>query len=185
MVYSFRSACTGECLSAGVDMYVLHTDKVNQSFARNVSVFEDLVPVSFRNPFLVGFAIVYNERISHSSTSGFYIAFRDLGSCIDLKEVVAFHHICDAISLDLGANFSTDHFPGDMAVGICFPNMAVDLLNNTYLEATCDLFMHIRFFTRWTISGNSSRCMCLPGHKFTSANTIDQCEGRVPLKLLI
>ena len=116
------------------------------------------------------------------STSGFYVAFRDIGACMNIYEVAVYYPICDSISLELGANFSMNRLPGD-SVGLCFTNMATDLNTpNDPLIATCTVSLSQRIsqnelFTNWIISNDSSRCMCLPGYKFTSPTTVDQCEG--------
>ena len=47
------------------------------------------------------------------STTGLYVAFRDLGTCIVLFEVTVFYSVCDAVLFDVGANFSVLGFPGD------------------------------------------------------------------------
>ena len=186
--YAINSQCSSGCLTT-LDVYVLHTNEVNQSFVRNVSVFVNPPIAALTDTVRDGATLVTRiMRISADlSTSGLYVAFRDLGTCIDLSEVVVYYPTCDPISLELGANFSMNRLAGGTSVGSCFPNMATDLSTpNDTLIATCTVRLSRRIgqdelFTNWTISNGSSRCMCLPGYKFTSPSTVDQCEGKVTL----
>ena len=186
--YAINSQCSSGCLTT-LDMYVLHTNEVNQSFVRNVSVFANRPIAALTDTVRDGSTIATHiVRISADlSTSGFYVAFRDFGTCIGLSEVVVYYPTCVPISLELGANFSMNRLAGGTSVGSCFANMATDLNTpNDPLIATCTVRLSQRIgqnelFTNWTISNGSSRCMCLPGYKFTSNTTVDQCEGKVTL----
>ena len=120
------------------------------------------------------------------STTGLYVAFRDIGTCIVLSEVTVFYPVCDAILLDVGANFSELGLPGDTSSGVCFTNMAIGInpLENSF-TATCTLTSMLmssqqtyQLFTNWTINGNAlPQCMCLPGYEFTNRATSLQCRG--------
>ena len=182
--YAINSQCSSGCLTT-LDMYVLHTNEVNQNFIRNVSVFANRPIAALTDTVRDGSTIVTRiVRISADlSTSGFYVAFRDLGTCFGFSEVVVYYPTCDVISLELGANFSMNQLAGSTSVGSCFANMAIDLSTpNDPLIATCTVRLsQNELFTNWTITNGSSRCMCLPGYRFTSPTTVDQCEGKVTL----
>ena len=185
--YAINSQCLSACLTT-LDVYVLHTNEVNQNFVRNVSVFANQPIAALTDTVRDGATLVTRIlRISADlSTSGLYVAFRDLGTCIGLSEVVVYYPTCVPISLELGANFSMNRLVGGTSVGSCFANMATDLStpNDTLITATCTLrlsrigFRQDELFTNWTITNGLSRCMCLPGYKFTSNTTVEQCEGK-------
>ena len=181
------------CNIRTVNMYVLQTNEVNQSFVRNVSIFESQQPTAaLTDTTRDGSTLLTRQtrtvRISADlSTSGFYVAFRDVGACVRIYEVVVYYPICNSISLELGANFSMNQLPGD-SVGLCFTNMAINLNTpNDPLTATCTVsgLSQNELFTSWTISNGSSRCMCLPGYRFTTLTTIEQCEGIASISYVV
>ena len=172
-----------------LDMRVLQTNEVDQNFVRNVSVFDRSQAFVLTSSIRDGTNLITRtSRISADlSTSGFYVALRDRGTCIGISDVLVYYPVCDSISLDLGANFSRQ-FPGDTSVGSCFPNMAFGQnITSDQLMATCTLnirrddgSMLQEVFANWvTDDGSASGCMCLPGYSFTSRTTTDQCEGKV------
>jgi len=100
------------------------------------------------------------------STSGLYVAFQDGGTCITLSEVTVFYPICDAISLEAGANFTATRYPGETSNGRCFNNMAINLPPSSF-EATCTSvpFNESALSTGWSIDGKPLQCMCFPGYR--------------------
>ena len=159
-----RDVCTTGCQT--LDMYVLQTNEVDQNFIRNVSVFENSSRFVLTSNIRDGINLITRTmRISADlSTSGLYVAFRDLGSYIGITEVIVYYPVCDSTSLDFGANFLTTQFPGGTSVGSCFTNMAIYLHSiNDSFEATCTLNNN-ESLTNWTINGGPSGCMCLPGY---------------------
>ena len=98
---------------------------MNQSFVRNVSIFESQQPIAALTDTIRDGITVLTRTVRISadlSTNGFYVAFRDIGACMNIYEVAVYYPICDSISLGLGANFSMNQFPGD-SVGLCLANM--------------------------------------------------------------
>ena len=190
--YSFNSNCPPffSCNTETVNMYILQTNEVNQSFVRNVSIFESQQPTAALTDTTRDGSTLLTRTVRISadlSTSGFYVAFRDVGACVRIYEVVVYYPICNSISLELGANFSMNQLPGD-SVGLCFTNMAINLNTpNDPLTATCTVsgLSQNELFTSWTISIGSSRCMCLPGYRFTTLTTIEQCEGIASISYVV
>ena len=167
--YAINSQCEGRCLTTHIfgirSIIAALTDTVRDG----TTIVTRILPV-----------------MADLSTTGLYVAFRDLGTCITLAEVTVFYPVCDPILVDVGANFSVLGFPGDTSSGVCFTNMAISinpLVNN--FTATCTLTSMLissqqtdRLFTNWTINGNAlPQCMCLPGYEFTSRTTSLQCQG--------
>ena len=170
--------CITKCQTA-VDMYVLQTNEVDQNFVRNVSVFENSSRFVLTNNIRDGRTLITRtNRVSADlTTSGLYVAFRDRGACFGISEVLVYYPVCDSISLDFGASFLTTQFPGGNSVGSCFTNMAIDLNSiNDSFEATCTLSNN-ESLTNWTINEGPSGCMCLPGYRFISRSSTEQCEG--------
>lgn len=188
--YSINSECTGSCLTA-LDVYVLQTNEVNQGFVRNVSVFNQLTIAAVLTDNIRDGSTLTTHIVKISadlSTSGLYVAFKDYGTCIGLSEITVYYPICDVVSFDFGANFSMDQLPGGTSVGSCFANMAVDINTSSGpFNATCTVSMPSwnELLTNWTINGDSSGCMCLPGYQFTSRTTTNQCEGKVAIFSII
>ena len=177
------SQCT-DCQIA-VDMYVLQTNEVNQSFVRNVNVFDNSTIFVLTSNISSNGTHLFTRTIKISadlSTSGLYLAFRDRGSCFAIFEVLVYYPVCDSISLDLGASFLTTQFPGGTSVGSCFANTSTDLLNptNRSFEATCTLSTssNNELLANWTVNGDPSGCMCLPGYMFISRSSTEQCRGK-------
>ena len=179
LLANFNCPFFGCTTDATVHMYVLQTNEVNQSYVRNVNMFESQQPVAaLTDTIRDGITtLTRTVRISADlSTSGLYVGFRDIGACMDIYEVVVYYPICDSISLELGADFPINELPGN-SFGSCFTNMAINP-NTPNIAATCTVRLsQNELFTNWIISNGSSRCMCLPGYRFTSPTTIDQCEG--------
>ena len=174
MTYAINttSSCTGSCK---VYAYVLETNEMNQDFVRNVSVFNDSRSTTLRED---GRGPMTLQFIPNTSLySGFYLAFKDLGMCISMYEVVVFYPICDAIFLDLGLNFTKAQIPEGASYGLCFPNMALNATNE-YVQAVCILRIDKSLLPTWTISENTVGCMCVPGYSFINRTTVDQCKGK-------
>ena len=190
-IYAINSQCTGGqgCLTT-LDTYVLQTNISNQPFTGNLSVndFGNRPVVALTGTVRDGQAII--TRIlpitTNLSTTGLYVAFRDLGTCIALLEVTVFYPVCDAVSLIIGARFSEMGLPGVTSYGVCFANMAISInpLVDSF-NATCTLTSILipsqqtdRLFTNWTDSGDALQpCMCLPGYEFIDRSTLVQCRG--------
>jgi len=173
VVYSINADCLGGCLTT-LDMRVLQTNELN---LRNTSFFTRITEALTDNVRDGTTLTTSITRVSpDSSTSGLYVAFQDQGTCIGLSEVTVFYPICDAISLEAGANFTATH-PGETSNGICFSNMAINLPPS--FEATCTLTFHSEsaLSTRWTIDGRPLQCMCVPGYVYRSSSSEVQCEG--------
>ena len=178
-----RYECTANtsCLST-LNVHVLQTNEVDQNFVRNVSVFDRSSAFVLTSSIGDGTNLItHTIRISADlSTSGFYVAFRDRGTCIGILEVLVYYPVCDSISLDFGASFLTTQFPGGSSVGSCFANMSVALNpTNRSFEATCTLSTssNNESLANWTINGDPSGCMCLPGYMFISRSSTEQCKG--------
>ena len=188
--YAINSQCEAGrgCLTT-LDTYVLQTNTSDMSFTSNVSSIFVTRPVAILiDTVRDGLTLVTRilPVMANLSTTGLYVAFRDLGTCIALSEVTVFYPVCDAVLLDVGTNFSVLGFPGDTSSGVCFTNMAISInpLENSF-TATCTLTSMLmssqqtdRLFTNWTINGNAlPQCMCLPGYEFTNRTTSSQCRG--------
>ena len=180
--YGISHMCSGSCLTT-LDMYVLQTNDSGLNFTRNVSVFGTRPVASLNDTIRDGQAVTtrLNKIIVDLSTAGFYVAFRDLGTCITIYELSVFYPVCDAISLELGANFTNTRFPGENSTGMCFPNMAIDINSpNAPFNATCNVtkMSESELITNWTTRNGPSRCMCLPGYEFVGgSNPSTQCQG--------
>ena len=189
--YAISQHCTSQagCLFT-LDMYVLHTNEVNQSFVRDVSVFGRQPTVVLTDTLRDGTIVTRVVRISADpSCSGFFVAFRDLGICLSIYEIEIFYPTCGRYSKDLRALFPTNQFPGDTSVGSCSIYRAIDVnsLNDSF-EATCTVTMpsQSELFTNWTVSGGLVRCMCLPGYmenyrfrRYSIAVRRHHCDGKL------
>ena len=183
VTFAINSYCTTGCQTT-LDMYVLQTNETDQNFVRNISVFENSTVFVLTGNITDGsILIIRTLRIPVDlSTSGLYVAFRDQGTCIGISEVVVYYPVCDSMSLDFGANFLTRQFPGGSSVGSCFTNMSIDQTSTSdSFNATCSLntSSNNEIVSNWTINGDPSGCMCLPGYTFTSHATTEQCEGMI------
>ena len=148
---------------------------MNQSIAVSNDNFEFLT--SLRNDDHNGSSTL---RFTPNSSlySGFYIAFRDLGTCTIITAVAAYYPICDAIFLELGLNFTKAQIPEGASYGSCFPNMALNATND-YVQAVCILRSDRSYLPTWIIiSENTMGCMCVPGYSFINRTTVDQCKGK-------
>ena len=89
--------------------------------------------------------LVYTDHavMADLSTTGLYVAFRDLGTCIGLSEVTVFYPVCDVVLLDVGANVSELGFPGDTSSGVCFTNMAIGIAKSTCKQFYCYMYTDI------------------------------------------
>ena len=189
--YAITSQCEGGrgCLIT-LDTYVLQTNISDMSFTSNVSnifVIRSLI-ATLTDTVRDGTTIVTRilPVMADLSTTGLYVAFRDLGTCIALSEITVFYPVCNEVLLDVGANFSVLGFPGDTSSGVCFTNMAISInpLENSF-TAMCTLTSMLmssqqtdQLFTNWTINGDAlPQCMCLPGYEFTNRTTSLQCQG--------
>ena len=172
-----------------LDTFVLQTNTSDMSFTGNISnIFVTRPVATLTDTVRDGQTLVTRiiPVMANLSTTGLYIAFRDLGTCIALSEVTVFYPVCDAVLLDVGASFSGLGFPGDTSSGVCFSNMAIGInpLENSF-TATCTLTSMLmssqqtdQLFTNWTINGNAlPQCMCLPGYEFTNRTSSLQCQG--------
>ena len=183
--YSFNTQCTTGCLTT-LDIYVLHTNNSDQNLVRNTTVFGTQPTFALTSTIRDGTALIDVLEVTvNSPTTGFYIAFRDLGTCVSLSEVTVFYPVCDNVSLDFGATFTELRFPGETSIGRCFTNMAIDLnAPNDPFVATCVLNTYSSMtrnevFTNWTISDGPSHCMCLPGYEFIGSSSSSQCHGEL------
>ena len=194
--YAINSQCGGgEGSGAGcltrttLDTYVLQTNTSDMSFTSNISNIFVTRPIAALTDTVRDGATIVTRILpvmADLSTTGLYVAFRDLGICIVLVEVTVFYPVCDPILVDVGANFSVLGFPGDTSSGVCFTNMAISInpLENSF-TATCTLTSMLmslqqtdQLFTNWTINGDAlPQCMCLPGYEFTNRTTSLQCRG--------
>ena len=186
--YAINSQCEGQCLTT-LDTFVLQTNTSDMSFTSNISnIFVTRPVATLTDTVRDGQTLVTRilPVMADLSTTGLYVAFRDLGTCIALSEVTVFYPVCDAVLLDIGANFSVLGFPGDTSSGVCFTNMAISINppENSF-TATCTLTSMLmssqqtdQLFTNWTINGNAlPQCMCLPGYEFTNRTISLQCRG--------
>ena len=190
--YAINSQCTGGCLTT-LDMYVFQTNISNLSFT--VDQMDNLNDIFGSNPIIALIDTVRDGRtiitritpiMANLSTTGLYVGFRDLGTCIALSEVTVFYPVCDAISLSIGVSFSEMGLPGVTSSGMCFANMAISInpLEDSF-NATCTLTSMMMssqqtdlLFTNWTINGDALQpCMCLPGYEFIGRATSMQCQG--------
>ena len=188
VVFSINSdQCTTGCQTT-LDMRVLQTSISNQSFVRDVSVFNPPAQV-----FVLTSSIRDGQNLiqrvqtlsANLDTTGLYVALRDTGTCTGVSEVTVFYPVCESFSLDFGANFTEARFPGETASGRCFENMSINIdIPDEPFDATCiletlqdDGSMPTNVITNWTISGGPSGCTCLPGYGFTSRATTSQCRG--------
>ena len=191
--YAISRRCTSQagCLFT-LDMFIFHTNEVNQSFVRDISVFGRQPVAVLTDTHRDGTVVTRVVRISADlSTSGFFVAFRDLGICISIHEIKIFYPYCDNYSEDLQALFPMDQFPGDTSVGSCLTNRAIDMnsLNDSF-EATCTVTMPnpSELFTNWTVSNDLMRCMCLPGYmenyqfrRYSIIRRLYHCDGKLVL----
>ena len=186
--YAIDNQCTQQIgCHFTLDLYTLHTNEANQSFVRNVSVFGSQPVAVFTDTLRDGTNVTRIVKVlTDLSTSGFYLAFRDLGNCISIYQVTVYYPICDAISHDFRAQFEMSQLPGGTSIGMCLTNMAINLNNpNDPFEATCTLTMlsQNELFTNWTVSNGPSRCMCLPGYRevyrFDESLMPFYCEGKL------
>ena len=186
--YAINSQCTGGCLTT-LDTYVLLTNTSNQSFTGNLNDIFGNQPVAALTDTVRDAQAIITRVLpitTNRSTTGLYVAFRDLGTCIILSEATVFYPVCDAVSLNIGASFSEMGLPGVTASGACFANMAVSInpLVNSF-NATCILTSELipsqltdLLFTNWTDDGNALQpCMCLPGYEFIDRTALVQCRG--------
>ena len=180
--YAINSQFASGCVTT-LDMYVLQTNTSDMSFTSNVVSIFVTQPIAALTDTVRDGATLITRIISvtvNLSTTGLYVAFRDLGTCVGLSEVTVFYPVCDAILLDIGVNFSQLGLPGDTSSGVCFPNLAIsiDPLENSF-TATCTLTSQTdQVFTNWIVNGNAlPQCMCLPGYEFTNRTTSLQCQG--------
>ena len=190
--YAIDSQCTGGCLTT-LDAYVFQTNISNLSFT--VDQMDSLNDIFGNQPVAALTATVRDGQtlitrivriMANLLTTGLYVAFRDIGTCITLSEVTVFYPVCDAISLSIGASFSEMGLPGVTSSGMCFANMAISInpLEDSF-TATCILTSMMMssqqtdlLFTNWTIdSDDLQSCMCLPGYEFTDRTTSIQCRG--------
>ena len=190
--YAINSQCTGGCLTT-LDTFAFQTNISNQSFTVDQmdnlnDIFGDSAIIALTDTVRDGRTIITRiiPIMANLSTTGLYVAFRDLGTCIVLSEVTVFYPVCDAISLSIGANFSEMGLPGVTSSGVCFANMAISInpLKDNF-TATCKLTSMMmssqqtdQLFTNWTINGDGLQpCMCLPGYEFIGRATSMQCRG--------
>ena len=180
--YAINSQCVSGCVTT-LDTHVLQTNTSDMSFTSNISSIFVTRPIAALTDTVRDGATLVTQIIpimTDLSTTGLYVAFRDLGTCVGLSEVTVFYPVCDAILLDIGVNFSEMGFPDDTSSGVCFANMAIsiDPLENSF-TATCTLTSQTdQVFTNWTVNGNSlPQCICLPGYEFTNRITSLQCQG--------
>jgi len=171
--FTIYSQCTDVC-STVLDVYVLETDEVNQTFARNVNNFPSRPVAALTDIVRDGTTLTTDIRhIGSSSTPGVYVAFRDHGTCIGLTEVVVYYPICDASSPMVGANFLRDGIPGETVNGMCYPNMATDVnMPARSFEAMCVLN------GRTSLTSWNRECICVPGYSFISRLGSNQCRGK-------
>ena len=140
--YAINTQCEGQC-STALDTYVLQTNISDMSFTSNVSNIFVTRPIAALTDTLRDGTTIITRILpvtANLSTNGLYVAFRDLGTCIGLSEVTVFYPVCDAVLLDVGADFSELGFPGNTSSGVCFTNMAIGInpLENSF-TATCTL----------------------------------------------
>jgi len=166
--FSINAQCRSGC-STVLDMLVLQTGNANQSFVRNVTNFPTPAIAALTDTVRDGTTLTtFVEMIAPESAPGVYVAFRDMGTCIGVTEVVVYYPICDASSPMVGATFTDVGRPGDTVNGTCFSNMAVSLPGGSF-EARCVLERRKSF---WNVE-----CMCLPGYSFISRVGTNQCRG--------
>ena len=181
--FSVNTQCTTGCITT-LDIYMLHTNNSDQNIVRNTTVFGSQPTFSLTSTVRDGSALIDVLQVTvNSPTTGFYLAFRDLGTCASISKVTVFYPVCDNVSLDFGATFTEMRFPGETSTGRCFANMAVNLdAPHDPFVATCVLNSHSSMtqnevFTNWTISDGPSRCICLPGYEFNDSSSSSQCQG--------
>ena len=178
--------CTTGCQTT-LDMRILESNVSNQSFVRDVSMFESALAFVFTSSIRDGTNLINRvQRIPvNTATTGLYVGIRDMGTCVGVSQVTVFYPVCDPVSLDLGANFTVTQFPDETASGTCFDNMAINIdTPDESFDATCmletvrdDGVMPTDVVTCWTINGGPHRCMCLPGYEFISNISTSQCQG--------
>ena len=187
VVFSINTdQCTTGCQST-FDMRILESNVSNQSFVRDVSMFESAQAFVLTSSIRDGTNLINRvQRIPvNIATTGLYVTFRDMGTCVGVSEVTVFYPVCDPVSLDLGANFTVTRFLDETASGTCFDNMAINIDSpDESFDATCTLEtlqddgrMTTGVVTSWTINGGPHRCMCLPGYEFISNISTSQCQG--------
>ena len=188
--YAISSYQILSCLTVpAVDAYVLQTNNSNIPF-----LIGNINNIFVTSPVAVLKDTVRNGRMSYTriiritadlSTTGLYFALRGHGSCFWLFEVTVFYPVCDAVSLEFGANFSKMGHPGDTSSGVCFGKMAISLnpLKDTF-NAKCTVTsipsqIKDQLYTNWIIDDNAlRRCMCQPGYEFSNSNlSTSQCRG--------
>ena len=163
---------------------MLHTNNSDQNVVRNTTVFGPQPTFSLTSTKRDGSVLIDDLQVTvNSPTTGFYLAFRDLGTCMGLLDITVFYPVCDNVSLDFGATFTEMRFPSETSTGRCFTNMATDLnAPDDSFVATCVLNTYSSMtqnevLTNWTICGGPSRCMCLPGYEFNGSSSLSQCQG--------
>ena len=178
VVIEIRKIVNSECTAAvncyrSVEMYVLQTDENSQSIVQNVSNFNNKVEIASGNIDFIKIQLL-------PSTSGLYVAFKDIGTCMNLTRLRVYVTVCDAVYLQLGAKFLNTAYPGETSIGSCLPNMAtksdLNAPNGTF-NGTCILEL-FRTTASWRFNGNL-QCMCHSGYHFTSHLTENQCQGRL------
>ena len=183
--YAITSRCSGSCLTT-LDMFVLQTNATDQNFTANATefgtgVFETLTDTARDGQTRINRIRRFSANLSND---GFYIGFRDMGTCLVLFQTTVFYAVCDAISFDIGANFTNTGFHEETYPGECFPNMKINsrMPVNTF-NGRCNVLLEPsgqrdNLNINWVINGNDSlRCMCLPGYRFVNSATQKQCEG--------
>ena len=167
-----------DCL---VEIYAIQTNEINQrTIVGNITQFihsSYTTKVTPRNAFVPGVFIKVVKL--QKFTSGLYIALNYNGSmtCFKLAELRVYSPVCDILDLVLGAVFLNRSYPGEISNGSCLPNMGIDSnAPNRTFQALC--------FGggpgTWEIIENTThatQCTCLPGYKFISRSTVNQCQG--------
>ena len=185
--YSINSQCSVVCCQTTLDTYVFQTNISDRSF--NLSNIFTSRPVDTLTDTVRDGRTTITRIIpvtADLSTTGLYVGFRDLGTCIGLSEVTVFYPVCDTISLEFGVTFSEMGLPGVTSSGVCLANMAISInpLGDSF-NATCTLTLGFmpsqqtdRLFTNWSVNDSTlPQCMCLPGYEFTNRTTLSQCQG--------
>ena len=70
--------------------------------------------------------------------ASFILAFRDIGTCITLPEIIVYCAMCESVSLDIGANFPDKVLPNSTVLKTCFKHIVINK-NETksFFIATC------------------------------------------------
>ena len=170
-----------------IGVYVLQTNNSNIAFLngniKNIFVTPQVAVLNSTAGKTINITRII-QITADLSTTGLYVAFRDIGNCLWLFEVTVFYPVCDAISLEFGATLAKIGFPGDTSSGVCFNKMAISLNPLTVMfNATCTVNLissqtKDQLYTNWTINDNIlQQCMCQPGYEFTNSITTSQCQG--------